>query len=1470
MKKLKINLIFAFIIMLSVLLFITNFTSNQKPITTYASPNSFTESDFTDNDRLLNPDSSLSVRTIKDFTSNQKLITTYTSPNSFTESDFTDNDRLLNPDGSLSVRTIKDFASDMKQASTSTDCSEITKVIPSSLLYNLPNNSTHQFNGKEYGYYLVKDFDSSTDNYYFDLLLIDFSFENISNTCEYKMRIEPILQKSFKLDTKNGLYKWSIYSPSIDSSTLPRYKYYIANTSFLNIVMNENSLNYNDNGYNKEFDNGVIIQQARFNFGEVKYKTETDLIATTTKFVLKKMIDSKVGLLYNVIDKSGKFKTLVKFSETLYDNKTEITVEHNNENNIYTSQSRTSQKENESILGYSRLSVIEPKKDLILSDDSNSYAEVIILLNDSNYKTHLYQFCNFEISKRLTDWSSMQYISDENGDHQTYSVSNDQVLFDEQEPNFTILNSNIENSNTQLYILPNGKQTVNFQPQYSGKYIFDCERASLSIPQSQSVSKVNGKYLVTLSKGVCYKIILHNSEKSLITGYLTCKITDLDNSSITINGNDSVILGLTAESGDIKKIISSDSNLQISIISSSFTPLKTNNSNFCYYNFSNNVRYFIVVTNPNNNSANTKILVQEPQTFEAENEYKNINIQGEFYFYVTTSNVDYILQASYEGNVRYQFCSNTNAVFSNLYDNEKKSELIFLHSQLESKLCFGFSGIGTITFQLVQTETAYKWEVNGKTYSDYSTIKTLPKLINNNYLAIQRGSTTTIKLKVGDFYISQIAKSTVYTEYSFYNNTLQVSSNCQLTNDENSNMLGLVASLENHQLAQLHIYVIYEKSEINLATYNNNDGYGLSYNVLSNSSSDEQVSFIMEFNDSYTYTIANDISFTKIDLYNYIENQLPYISENFSVKIKKIILHTSGGHTTIYNIDSTNSSHDIYIEEIPIKTFNRFFLTGNGTSSSPYIISCNRHLINMREYASNQSKPSYTYKLYRNLTITNWNPIPDFKGTFDLNGKIITFTSKEISNTESYGFILVNNGTIKSGVFKPNFTTKEDNPSASASSVVGVVCAQNKGTISNITIEKTVTNPSLPSNIKDQSTIDIYLNGRNFEFGAIAGINCDNAVVEYCYNYASIGGKAFDFSGIIGRNGKAKILSCRNYGKLIIEARGTSSASVGGIVSIAADGGVVNNCGNYSNIFFAIKVNTPTTRFSAYIGQIAGRMCKSVSISSYTCNGSVTINPGITIEDNYITDGAVGYYFDAPSSGGDSGSCVAAGTLITLSDGRQIPVENLTGNESLLVWNMITGKFDSSPILFIDNDPFGSYTIINLNFSDNTTVKVISEHAFWDCSLNKYIYLRSDAAQYIGHYFNKQSVDDNGEFIWTTVQLTNVTITEEYTTAWSPVTYGYLCYYVNGMLSAPGATEGFVNIFDVSPETMTYDELKMSNDINQYGLYTYEEFSEIFNVSQNIFTAFKGQYLKVSIGKGLIDVEKINHLIERYSVLLNA
>ena len=230
-----------------------------------------------------------------------------------------------------------------------------------------------------------------------------------------------------------------------------------------------------------------------------------------------------------------------------------------------------------------------------------------------------------------------------------------------------------------------------------------------------------------------------------------------------------------------------------------------------------------------------------------------------------------------------------------------------------------------------------------------------------------------------------------------------------------------------------------------------------------------------------------------------------------------------------------------------------------------------------------------------------------------------------------------------------------------------------------------------------------------------------------------------------------------------------------------------------------------------------------------------------------------------------SGSCVAEGTLITLADGSLKAVEDLTGNEELLVWNLLTGNFDTAPILFIDSDPESVYEVIKLTFSDGTVVEVIDEHAFWDFDLNKYVFLRADASQYIGHWFNKQTTDDNNNLIWTEAQLISVNIVEKTTSSWSPVTYGHLCYYVNGMLSMPGATEGLINIFDVDPETLSYDEEAMEEDIETYGLFTYAEFSELFPVSQTIFNAFNAQYLKVAIGKGLITLEEIGNLIELYS-----
>jgi len=231
-------------------------------------------------------------------------------------------------------------------------------------------------------------------------------------------------------------------------------------------------------------------------------------------------------------------------------------------------------------------------------------------------------------------------------------------------------------------------------------------------------------------------------------------------------------------------------------------------------------------------------------------------------------------------------------------------------------------------------------------------------------------------------------------------------------------------------------------------------------------------------------------------------------------------------------------------------------------------------------------------------------------------------------------------------------------------------------------------------------------------------------------------------------------------------------------------------------------------------------------------------------------------YYCAESTNG----CVTPDTLITLANGKQVRVDSLTGAEELLVWNLETGKLDSAPIMFVDSDPEAEYEIIHLYFSDGTDVKVISEHGFWDYNLNRYVYLDRYAEQYIGHTFAKQSGNKLSK-----VKLTDVVLETETTTAWSPVTAGHLCYFVNGMLSMPGGVGGLFNIFEVDPTTMTYDYEAMAKDIETYGLYTYEEMNAIAPLTEDMFNAAGGAYLKVSIGKGNLTIDELVAMINRYS-----
>lgn len=183
------------------------------------------------------------------------------------------------------------------------------------------------------------------------MLLIDFVFEfdreDTSNNQEplnneYKMEIKPILQQSFKRTGVEGDYDWTVYNTG--------YKYYVANPAFATTLLNENALNFGDEGYDKQTDDGLIIQQSRINFGKVDYKTEGDFAIAAKKIAINFVLDVSVKVFdYFTYGMASQIKYWVdkglEFKQVIDEGKEKV-IEENHENYILTQQSKTSQKTN--------------------------------------------------------------------------------------------------------------------------------------------------------------------------------------------------------------------------------------------------------------------------------------------------------------------------------------------------------------------------------------------------------------------------------------------------------------------------------------------------------------------------------------------------------------------------------------------------------------------------------------------------------------------------------------------------------------------------------------------------------------------------------------------------------------------------------------------------------------------------------------------------------------------------------------------------------------------------------------------------------------------------------------------------------------------------------------------------------------------------------------------------------------------
>lgn len=255
----------------------------------------------------------------------------------------------------------------------------------------------------------------------------------------------------------------------------------------------------------------------------------------------------------------------------------------------------------------------------------------------------------------------------------------------------------------------------------------------------------------------------------------------------------------------------------------------------------------------------------------------------------------------------------------------------------------------------------------------------------------------------------------------------------------------------------------------------------------------------------------------------------------------------------------------------------------------------------------------------------------------------------------------------------------------------------------------------------------------------------------------------------------------------------------------------------------------------------------NLAASTQTVHWFYSANNGLTYN----------FYVQYQFSSFSYSACFASGTMITLSDGSMKPIENITYDDKLLVWNFFTGSYDEQSVAILVNHGKDTYKVVNTMYSDGTVLRTIGEHGVFDYDLNKYIYLTEyNFKDYIGHRFVKY----NSSGGYNLVTLKGGYVTTEQTYAYSITSACSSNAFAEGMLTV-APPDDFYNWIDMG-DKLRYDTDAFNADVEKYGLYDYDVFSDYVTYEQ--YAAFNGPYLKVAVEKGKFSFDYIIELIKTY------
>lgn len=538
--------------------------------------------------------------------------------------------------------------------------------------------------------------------------------------------------------------------------------------------------------------------------------------------------------------------------------------------------------------------------------------------------------------------------------------------------------------------------------------------------------------VVYLEDGVSYYIVLKTDKATSVN--LTIDVAQLYGTVTNFSYNHRQIFYINNLSNGFYRLVSTDNNAK-------FFDLEGNQISYIYSSGTSDKNYVVVEATQDSISLSTSVPVAVNPDSELHNFSKN-EILSLTNNYTIAVNYEIIINSS----ANIVILDSSNHVVSTSYLVESHNKTYYVTLTANQKI-----------YILPSTSIQVKIKLADNQLFWYKS----NQMITSNILEVTIGSTCKISLKLRNnktfeyVTIGYVVSNSGYG-VSMTGSTLKVSTTAQIGKS-------VVISHKNYN-SQLEVLIIPSRN-LNL-TINNGNDISLNWNTSYGSNQITRID----------YELICDGKVVK-------QENMTALSGIVDLSVLTASKFTLNLTRVYFENGSFPSSYFVSIS----RTINSYYGSGNGSSSDPYTISCERHLKNISK------NNSYSFKITSNISLSTWQPISSFSGSLDGDGHVLYYMSIDCGQSGDYGLFATSRGTIKNlTISHATLTTYKEKCSSRA----GFFCGKNNGTIEDCSVQFSTIVAKSTSVISSGSDGSCFGGIAGHNYGTIKSTRADNLTME--------------------------------------------------------------------------------------------------------------------------------------------------------------------------------------------------------------------------------------------------------------------------------------------------------------------------------------------------------------------------------------